>query len=53
MVTLIYFDSDTLVKLLVQEEGSDLAAELRDGRDAAFATGPPWLLFSWLSVGQA
>jgi predicted nucleic acid-binding protein len=37
-MTLIYFDSSALVKLLVQEEGSDLAAELWDGCDAALAS---------------
>jgi uncharacterized protein len=37
-MTLIYFDSNALVKLLVQEEGSDLAAELWDGRDAALGS---------------
>jgi uncharacterized protein len=36
-VALIYFDASALVKLLVQEEGSDLAAELWDGCDAALA----------------
>jgi predicted nucleic acid-binding protein len=37
-MTLIYFDSSALVKLLVQEEGTDLAAELWDGCDAALAS---------------
>ena len=37
-MALIYFDSSALVKLLVQEEGSDLAAELWDGCDAALAS---------------
>jgi predicted nucleic acid-binding protein len=32
---LVYFDSSGLVKLLAEEEGSDLAAELWDGCDAA------------------
>ncbi len=36
-VTLVYFDSSALVKLVVDKEGSDLAAELRDGCDAALA----------------
>lgn len=34
----VYFDSSALVKLLVQEDGSDLAAELWDGCDAAVAS---------------
>jgi uncharacterized protein len=37
-VALIYFDSSALVKLLVQEQGSDLAAQLWDGCDAALAS---------------
>ena len=37
-MALIYFDSSALVKLLVEEEGSDLAAELWDGCDAALAS---------------
>jgi predicted nucleic acid-binding protein len=37
-MTLVYFDSSALVKLVVQEEGSDLAAELWDGCDAALAS---------------
>ena len=34
-MAIVYFDSSALVKLLVQEAGSDLAAELWDGCDAA------------------
>ena len=37
-MALIYYDSSALVKLLVQEEGSDLAAELWDGCDAALVS---------------
>ena len=37
-MALIYYDSSALVKLLVQEEGSDLAAELWDGCDAALGS---------------
>ena len=37
-MALVYFDSSALVKLLVQETGSDLAAELWDGCDAALAS---------------
>lgn len=33
-----YFDSSALVKLLVDEEGSDLAATLWDGADAVVAS---------------
>ena len=35
---LVYFDSSALVKLVVQEEGSDLAADLWDSCDAALAS---------------
>jgi uncharacterized protein len=37
-VPLVYFDSSAFVKLLVEEAGSDLAAELWDGSDAAVAS---------------
>jgi uncharacterized protein len=37
-VPLVYFDSSAFVKLLVDEEGSDLAAGLWDGCDAAVAS---------------
>jgi predicted nucleic acid-binding protein len=37
-VTLAYFDSSAFVKLLAEEEGSGLAAELWDGCDAALAS---------------
>lgn len=37
-MALIYFDSSALVKLLAEEPGSDLAAELWDGCDAAMAS---------------
>lgn len=37
-MTLAYFDSSALVKLVVQEAGSDLAAEVWDGCDAALAS---------------
>lgn len=37
-ITLVYFDSSTLVKLVVDEEGSELAAALWDGCDAAVAS---------------
>jgi len=37
-VTLVYFDSSAFVKLLVEEAGSELAAGLWDGCDAAVAS---------------
>jgi len=37
-VALVYFDSSALVKLLVDEAGSDLAAEMWDGCDAALSS---------------
>ena len=37
-MTLVYFDSSALVKLVADEDGSDLAAELWDGCDAALAS---------------
>jgi predicted nucleic acid-binding protein len=37
-MALVYFDSSALVKLVVDEEGSDLAAELWDGCDSALAS---------------
>jgi uncharacterized protein len=37
-VAIVYFDSSAFVKLLVEEDGSDLAAALWDGADAAVAS---------------
>jgi uncharacterized protein len=37
-VSLVYFDSSAFVKLLAEEGGSDLAAQLWDGCDAAVAS---------------
>jgi uncharacterized protein len=37
-VALVYFDSSALVKLLLDEPGSDLAAELWNGCDAALSS---------------
>jgi uncharacterized protein len=34
-VAIVYFDSSALVKLLVEEDGTDLVAKLWDGCDAA------------------
>ncbi len=35
---IVYFDSSAFVKLLVEEEGSELAAQLWDGCDAAVSS---------------
>jgi uncharacterized protein len=37
-VALVYFDSSAFVKLVVEEAGSDLAAQLWDGCDAAVSS---------------
>jgi uncharacterized protein len=37
-VPIVYFDSSALVKLVVEEPGSELAAEIWDGCDAALAS---------------
>ena len=37
-MAIVYFDSSALVKLLVDEPGSELAAEIWDGCDAALAS---------------
>jgi predicted nucleic acid-binding protein len=37
-MTIVYFDSSAFVKLLVEEDGSELAAALWDGCDAAAAS---------------
>lgn len=37
-MTLVYFDSSAFVKLLVEEEGSDVVALLWDGCDAAVSS---------------
>lgn len=37
-MTIVYFDSSAFVKLLVEEDGSDLAAALWDGADAAVSS---------------
>jgi predicted nucleic acid-binding protein len=37
-MTLVYFDSSAFVKLLVEEEGSELAAAIWDGCDAAMSS---------------
>lgn len=37
-MALVYFDSSALVKLVVEEAGSDLAAALWDGCDAALSS---------------
>ncbi|MGI8493047.1 MAG: type II toxin-antitoxin system VapC family toxin [Acidimicrobiales bacterium] len=35
---LVYFDSSALVKLVVEEDGTDLAADIWDGCDAALSS---------------
>ena len=37
-MAIVYFDSSAFVKLLVEEDGSDLAASLWDGCDAAVSS---------------
>jgi len=37
-MSLVYFDASAFVKLLAEEEGSELAAELWDGCDAALSS---------------
>ena len=37
-MALVYFDSSALVKLVVEEAGSDVASELWDGCDAALSS---------------
>ena len=37
-MALVYFDSSALVKLVVEEPGTDLASELWDGCDAALSS---------------
>jgi len=37
-VALVYFDSSALVKLVVEETGSELAADMWDGCDAALSS---------------
>lgn len=37
-MTLVYFDASALVKLVVDEAGSDLASQLWDGCDAALSS---------------
>ena len=37
-MTLVYFDASALVKLVIDEDGSDLVARLWDGCDAAVAS---------------
>lgn len=37
-MAIVYFDASALVKLVVEEEGSELAAQLWDGCDAAVAS---------------
>lgn len=41
-MTIVYFDSSAFVKLVVDEDGSDLAAALWDGCDAAVSSRPAY-----------
>ena len=38
-MAIVYFDSSALVKLVVEEDGSDVAAALWDGADAVASSG--------------
>jgi predicted nucleic acid-binding protein len=38
-MAIVYFDSSALVKLVVQEDGSEVAAALWDGADAVVSSG--------------
>jgi predicted nucleic acid-binding protein len=38
-VAIVYFDSSALVKLVVEEHGSDISAALWDGADAVMSSG--------------
>jgi predicted nucleic acid-binding protein len=38
-LAIVYFDSSALVKLVVEEDGSDVAAVLWDGADAVMSSG--------------
>jgi hypothetical protein len=38
-MAIVYFDSSALVKLVVEEDGSDVAAALWDGADAVISSG--------------
>ena len=37
-MAIVYFDSSAFVKLVVEEDGSDFAADLWDGCDAAVSS---------------
>lgn len=39
-MAIVYFDSSAFVKLLVEEDGSDLSAALWDGCDTAVSSPP-------------
>ena len=40
-MAVVYFDSSAFVKLMVEEDGSDVAAALWDGCDAAVSSALP------------
>jgi predicted nucleic acid-binding protein len=54
-VAIVYFDSSAFVKLLVEEDGSDLAAALWDGCDAAVSSrlAYPEVRAALAAVGRA
>jgi uncharacterized protein len=54
-LSLVYFDSSAFVKLVVDEDGSDLAAALWDGCDAALASrlGYPEVRAALAAAGRA
>ena len=41
-MALVYFDTSAFVKLVVEEDGSELAAQLCDGSDAALSSRPAY-----------
>jgi uncharacterized protein len=54
-LTIVYFDSSAFVKLLVEEDGSDLAAALWDGCDAVVASrlGYPEVCAALAAAGRS
>jgi len=54
-VAIVYFDSSAFVKLLIEEDGSDVAAALWDGCDAAVSSrlAYPEVLAALAAAGRA
>ena len=54
-MAIVYFDSSAFVKLLVEEDGSDIAAALWDGCDAAVSSrlAYPEVLAALAAAGRA